>query len=461
MDDNTVISVNNVSKAYRIWQSPGSRLTAPVLESTAGLFPNRSFLHKSLKLRAAHRYRDFWALKDINFEVKRGESVGIIGRNGSGKSTLLQLIAGTLQPSSGSVSVRGRVAALLELGSGFNPDFTGRENVYLNGAVLGLSRSQVDEKFDRIAAFADIGDYIDQPVKTYSSGMQLRLAFAVSINVEADVLIVDEALSVGDVNFQAKCITALRQLQNAGVSFLIVTHGTEVVKSMCQRGVYLKQGRLESNGPAPDVADLYFREMREQLSAEIARSHLPNLLPTRNVTEIAHLNPSEEPPIFSVNERFRQRVATQRSGTGEAEITDVELLDASNQTVQVVTFDQLVRIRIHVRLKQNLEFSGGYHIRDEFNLTLLSSGSFMETQTVLRGRKGDCIILDLSTPLPLRHGRYSLVALIATNYIMNKTAQFVDWVENAVVFEVLPRDPQVLWAPVYLKNEFRVWHVTP
>ncbi len=460
MNERVAISVRNVSKAYRIWKEPNARLTSPALKTLAHLFPSGSRPYASLTGRAESYYRDFYALQGISFEVRRGESVGIIGRNGSGKSTLLQIIAGTLTPTTGSVQVNGRVSALLELGSGFNPEFTGRENVFINGAVLGLSRQEIESRFDAIAAFADIGDYIDQPVKTYSSGMQVRLAFAVSINVDADIIIVDEALSVGDVNFQAKCITALRQLQSRGTTFLIVTHGVDVVKSMCQRGVYLKQGCLASCGPAPEVADHYFREMREQLSAEIARSQLPSHLSTQNVMDLEQQqgNTSER-PVFSDSVHFRTRMAAQRSGTGEAEITDVELLDESGQVVRAVDFNQSVRLRIHLRLNQDLEFNCGYHIRDEFNLTLLSSGSFTETNTVLRGRAGDRVILELSTLLPLRHGRYSILALISTNYIMNKTAQFVDWVEDAVVFEVLPRTPQILWAPVYLKNEIRVWQL--
>lgn len=457
MSDGPVISVQGISKAYRIWESPASRLTAPLMESAATLFPG--VLGQGLKARAGRSYRDFWALKDISFEVKKGESVGIIGRNGSGKSTLLQIIAGTMQPTEGSVKVKGRVAALLELGSGFNPEFTGRENVFLNGAVLGLSRQEVDKRFARIAAFADIGDFIEQPVKTYSSGMMVRLAFAVAINVDAEIVIVDEALSVGDINFQAKCITALRQLQQSGASFLIVTHGAETVKSMCQRGVYLKNGRVEGIGQASDIADFYFREMRQQLSAEIARSQIPNLLPTQHLSEIESTADGEAKPTFSDNPTFKQRMDPYRSGTAEAEITDVEMLDAMGQALRVVAFDQVVRIRIHIRLKQDLEFNCGYHIRDEYNLSLLSSGSFTETQTVMRGSKGDQIILEFSTPLPLRHGRYSVLALISTNYIMNKTAQFVDWVENVVVFEVLPREPQILWAPIYLPNQFRVWRL--
>jgi lipopolysaccharide transport system ATP-binding protein len=455
MSDPVAISVRGVTKAYRTWRSPVSRLTSPFLKSLGDMFPNGSWLRD----RAAKSYDDFWALQDISFDVKKGESVGLIGRNGSGKSTLLQIIAGTLQPTSGTVTITGRVAALLELGSGFNPEFTGRENVYLNGAVLGLTRAEIDGRFDRIAAFADIGEFMDQPVKTYSSGMQVRLAFAVSINVSADIIIVDEALSVGDVNFQAKCVTALRQLQDTGTTFLIVTHGIEVMKSMCQRGVYLRGGKVVAAGNAPAVADLYFREMREQLAAEIARSGIPNLLPTKPAGEIAKPAATDATPEFLRDVEFGKRVNPFRSGTGEARFTAVELLDEEGSGINVVRFDQAVRIRLHVEVLHGCDFHAGYHIRDEFNLSLLSTGSFTETQTVMRGATGDRVILEFALRLPLKHGRYTILALISTNYIYNKTAQFVDWVENAVIFEVMPREPQILWAPFYLKNELKVWHL--
>ena len=212
MSDSLAISVQNVGKAYRLWESPSARLTAPLTERLAGVFPPATALARGLRARAAKRYRDFWALKHISFEVRRGEAVGIIGRNGSGKSTLLQIVAGTLQPTDGSVKVNGRIAALLELGSGFNPDFSGRENVFLNAAVLGLTRAETEARFDQIAAFADIGDFLDQPVKVYSSGMMMRLAFAVSVSLQPDILIVDEALSVGDVFFQQKCFKRIHEL---------------------------------------------------------------------------------------------------------------------------------------------------------------------------------------------------------------------------------------------------------
>lgn len=255
MHDTPVISVQNVSKAYRIWESPASRLTAPLLESAATIFPGA--LGQGLKERAGRSYRDFWALKDINFEVKKGESVGIIGRNGSGKSTLLQIIAGTLQATSGSVQVNGRVAALLELGSGFNGDFTGRENVYLSGAVLGLSRGEVDGKFDQIAAFADIGDFIDQPAKTYSSGMLVRLAFAVQTAVNPEILIIDEALSVGDEAFQRKCFARIETLKQQGTTLLFVSHSASQVIEICDRAMLLSSGQNAGIGQPKEIVHQY------------------------------------------------------------------------------------------------------------------------------------------------------------------------------------------------------------
>ena len=201
-------------------------------------------------------FSEFWALKDVSFEIRKGETVGIIGRNGSGKSTLLQLICGTLTPTNGSIQTNGRIAALLELGSGFNLEFTGRENVYLNAAVLGLSKSEIDERFDDIAAFADIGQFIKQPVKTYSSGMYVRLAFAVIAHVNADILVVDEALSVGDAVFTQKCMRFIRRYQENG-TLIFVSHDTASVQNLCKSGIWLQNGMVEKIGTAKSVSEAY------------------------------------------------------------------------------------------------------------------------------------------------------------------------------------------------------------
>ena len=253
-----IITVDNVSKAYRIWETPSARLRSPLYDAAASVFPKNSPPHRALAGRAARGWRDFYALRDIAFTVRRGEGTGIIGRNGSGKSTLLQLIAGTLAPTTGSLNVDGRVSALLELGSGFNPEFTGRENVFLNGAIFGLSRAEMETKFDEIAGFADIGDFIDQPVKTYSSGMMVRLAFSVGFSVRPDILIIDEALSVGDVFFQQKCFKKLHAMLETGVTLLFVSHDMEAVRNLCEQVVLLDQGRMKYLGAPDETVSRYY-----------------------------------------------------------------------------------------------------------------------------------------------------------------------------------------------------------
>ena len=218
--DSIAISARNLTKSYRIWRDPSDRIMSPLWASLAKGMPGS--LASAFQLKSTAGYHDFFALTDINFEVKRGEAVGIIGRNGAGKSTLLQIIAGTLQASSGSISIKGRVAALLELGAGFNPEFTGRENIFLTGAIIGISKEEMQKRFAEIASFADIGDFIEQPIKTYSSGMLVRLAFAVQTAIEPDILIIDEALSVGDIFFQQKCAKRMRDLQSKGTTLLFV-----------------------------------------------------------------------------------------------------------------------------------------------------------------------------------------------------------------------------------------------
>lgn len=245
--DDVVIRVADLAKCYAIYSRPQDRLKQSLMPRLRG----------ALGQPAKSYYREFWALRDVSFEVRRGETVGIVGRNGAGKSTLLQILCGTLEASAGTVAVHGRVAALLELGSGFSPEFSGRDNVYLNGALLGLSQAEIDERFDEIAAFADIGDFIEQPLKMYSSGMQVRLGFAVAACVEPDILIVDEALAVGDAKFQAKCFRRLKQLMDNGTSILFVSHSTEQITRHCDRAVLLEGGRVDCIGKPKDVCNRY------------------------------------------------------------------------------------------------------------------------------------------------------------------------------------------------------------
>lgn len=269
------IHVENLSKCYQIYDRPRDRLKQflmPQLREIAGFSSKKYF-------------REFWALRNVSFEIKRGESVGIVGRNGSGKSTLLQIICGTLTPTSGIVKVSGRISALLELGSGFNPEFSGRENVYLNGTIHGLSQDQIDEKFDSIAAFADIGEFMDQPVKTYSSGMYARLAFSASMFVDPDILIVDEILAVGDAPFQAKCMRAFHRLRDDGCSIIIVSHDSYMVKNFCERALYLQKGNFVKFGKSASVVDLY--------NLEVENSQIKNINLDSSVEEQQGVTPIE------------------------------------------------------------------------------------------------------------------------------------------------------------------------
>ena len=248
-DQETTISAHSLSKAYLLWDSPRDRLRQPV----------RDRLSRWLHVPHRQYYQQFWALRGIDFDVQRGETLGVIGRNGCGKSTLLQILAGTLTPTEGSHVVLGRISALLELGSGFNPEFTGSENVYLSAAILGLTRAEIEARYQSIVDFADIGEFIDQPVRLYSSGMFVRLAFAVAICVEPDVLIVDEALAVGDVFFVQKCMRFMRRFKQEN-TILFVSHNTDAVLSLCDRALLLEAGEMKALGTAKDVCELYRRE---------------------------------------------------------------------------------------------------------------------------------------------------------------------------------------------------------
>jgi len=251
MSSEIAIKAENLSKCYQIYDQPRDRLKQFMLPR----------LLRSVGLTPKQYYREFWALKDVSFEVKKGETVGIIGHNGSGKSTLLQIICGTLSPTTGNITTHGRIAALLELGSGFNPEFTGRENVYMNASVLGLTKVEIDARFDKIAAFADIGEFIEQPVKAFSSGMYARLAFSIAINVDPEILIVDVALAVGDARFVAKCMRRIKDIQEKGASILFVSHDVGSVRTLCERAIWLDKGEVIEQGNVFPVTGRYTEYM--------------------------------------------------------------------------------------------------------------------------------------------------------------------------------------------------------
>lgn len=291
MSSDIAIKVENLSKCYQIYDTPRDRLKQFVYPKIKqALAPIARFLGKnsplSARLLPRNHYKEFWALKDVSFEVKKGETVGIIGRNGSGKSTLLQMICGTLTPTSGTVQTKGRIAALLELGSGFNPEFTGRENVYMNASILGLTEEEIDARFDDIAAFADIGEFIEQPVKTYSSGMLVRLAFAVAINVQPEILVVDEALSVGDELFQRKCFSRIETIRANGATILFVSHSGGQIVELCDSAVLMDSGEKLAVGIPKQIVARYQKLIYAPLDKQISIRN--------DIIKIGRLQPAED-----------------------------------------------------------------------------------------------------------------------------------------------------------------------
>ena len=436
------IKVSNLSKCYQIYDQPRDRLKQFILPRLRGMLgqPPKQY------------FREFWALRDVSFEVKKGETVGIIGRNGSGKSTLLQMICGTLNPTSGNIQTHGRIAALLELGSGFNPEFTGRENVYMNGAVLGLSREEIDQRYDAIAAFADIGDFIGQPVKTYSSGMMVRLAFAVSIKVDPTLMIVDEALAVGDMNFQAKCMTALTRIQDNGATVVFVSHDVGAVRSLCRQAVYLEHGQIKAIGKAPEIAEQYVRTMREEMSADVrAFSRVSAAIP-KSKPEAAEAAPINESPdvVFKRSDEFDKRVAAHRYGSGGARITYVELVDEEGNPIQVAAFNQEVGIRIYVESQSDREISINFQFRDDKKINIVGCGFAQVGQDTIKSVARQRYVAEYTLRLPLQEGSYSVRAQISEPIIVGQTADFVDVVEDAVVFRMEPWGQSPIWSKVHL-----------
>jgi lipopolysaccharide transport system ATP-binding protein len=335
MSSNVAIKVENIYKSYQIYEKPIDRILQIL-----------SFGKRQL-------YKEFPALKNISFEIKKGETIGIIGRNGSGKSTLLQLICGTLTPTSGQITVNGRVAALLELGAGFNPEFTGKENVYMNAAILGLNKAQTDAIYPAIVEFAEIGDFIHRPVKTYSSGMFTRLAFAVSINVEPDILIIDEALAVGDVKFQAKCFRKFEELKAKNKTILFVTHSTDQIVRHCSSAILLNRGQILQQGEPRSVVnrylDLMFGSQREEIEEEIISEPQQQSISTNNLNkEIA------EKLADHFTDRQGYNKNEYRWGNSGAEITDYLICSEGRTDVNQLTSNTPIDIYLRVKFNQNV-----------------------------------------------------------------------------------------------------------
>lgn len=382
------LRVNNLGKAYKQYPTRWSRLT----EWAVPMFGPK------------HQLK--WVLRDINFYVAAGEAVGIIGINGAGKSTLLKMITGTTQPTTGSVEISGRVAAMLELGMGFHPDFTGRQNVFMAGQLLGFDGEEIAALLPGIEAFAEIGEYIDQPVRVYSSGMQMRLAFSVATAKRPDVLIVDEALSVGDAYFQHKSFDRIREFRQQGTTLLIVSHDKQAIQSICDRAILLNQGRVALEGEPEAVMDYYNALLAEKQNQSVRQVKCEN-----------------------------GRTQT-ISGTGEAVVTTINLLDQHCQAVEVVDVGQRVTLHIEVETKAFIErLVLGYGIKDRLGQVIYGTNTDLKRQPLYNLAAGSKAIFDIAFNINLGPGSYSIqTALVSTDtHLVNN----YEWRDLATVFHVV------------------------
>ena len=433
MMSNIAIKVSHLTKIYKLYDKPSDRLKE-------SLHPLKKKYHN-----------EFYALKDVSFEIKKGETVGIIGKNGAGKSTLLKIITGVLTPTSGHVHVNGRIASLLELGAGFNPEYTGLENIYFQGTLMGYNRIETESKVGAILQFADIGDFVHQPVKTYSSGMFARLAFAIAINVEPDILIVDEALAVGDMNFQAKCMTAMDRIKQGGTTILFVSHDISSVRSLCSRGIYIKNGALFAIGEGSEIADIYMREAR----AEMNKNHVAKIYSERmnNRTSFSESSPQSSltnGEKFIRSEEFNKRVAQHREGTGEARITFVEILDTSNTPIIEAEFNQEIKIKIYLESYTDNKISVNFHILDDKAINIVTCSFLLAGAKLVEVKKGDRLIVEYTLKLPLQHNTYSLNTMITSPIINDVDIRYIDVVHNSYIFKVNKRPGSILWSKVDL-----------
>lgn len=410
MHSDVAISVKNLTKTYRIFGHPGDRIK------------------QALTLGRMRFHREFTALEDVSFEIKKGETIGIIGRNGSGKSTLLQLICGILKPTSGSVEINGRISALLELGAGFNPEFTGRENVYFQGAVIGVPKEDMKARFHEIAAFAEIGEFMDQPVRTYSSGMYLRLAFAVAVHVDPDILVIDEALAVGDAFFQKRCYARIKQMQERGVTVILVSHDHELVRTLTSRALLLAQGTALFWGKTSEASHRYRKVLFESEALRVAKEES---ITTR-------------PPVSAAKDRDGEY------GIGGAEVVGLRMLDSDGEPCSVFHPGERMNFEVTVSLETALDhLNVSTVIRTLQGWKIYSWGTLNQDISIWAGRdqgeifwdksfrSGEKIVVTLALECNLGAGTYEVQAFVSRELDRHYGAQQVlHWRDEIGSFRV-------------------------
>lgn len=424
MSSDIAVSVEDVSKRYDLYVKPSDQLKQYLLPR----------LRRAVGMQSRTYFHEFWALRNVSLEVRKGEPFGIVGRNGSGKSTLLQIITGVLTPTSGVVRTEGRVAALLELGSGFNPEFTGRENVFLNAALLGFSREEVERRFDAIAAFADIGEHLEQPLKTYSSGMVVRLAVAVQTQVEPDILVIDEALAVGDALFQKRCYRQINRLLDNGCALLFVSHEQEVVRSLTRRAVFLKDGQVQASGPSADVVFAY----REYLQKEEEAAFQASRSAAGGVVQAA-----PAPNSF---------------GNFDVQIVSVQVLDASGTPTESLRVGEEMRIAVHCVSNVDTEnLNIAFRIRTKEGIKVITWGTLNEDMPLFahapeqtfwsrRFRAGEQFTVEFSGTCRLAGNFYEVEAVVAREYDQfYREQRILHWIDEAAHFSVSLREREYVF----------------
>ena len=420
MSSDPAISLTNVSKCFQIYDRPRDRLVQMLTRGRKGAC------------------REFWALKNVSFEIAKGETVGILGRNGSGKSTLLQIICGTMNPTGGEIKVNGRVAALLELGSGFSPEFTGRENVRLYASLLGLSDREIDERFDSIADFAGINEFIEQPIKTYSSGMVVRLAFAVVAHVDADVLVVDEALSVGDVFFQQKCMRFLRDFQKGGGTIIFVSHDTAAVIGLCERAILLYDDR--ERAPLIGAAEHVCKRYLEELYSDPGRGKIVSILGEETQNDCLRspsVHYSKDKEIGTIYSVSGFNASSESFGAGKARITDAGFYDETGTRVNTLNGGELVHFRIEVESTDRIAFPAfGFMLKNSLGEYMYTEGTdlFFRSHQITLDR-GDRTTATFVMRMPhLACGQYSMNVAFAEGIGHDHVQHH--WVHDAIQLEV-------------------------
>ena len=423
VENDIAIRVEGLSKVYKIYDTPLDRM--------------KEALHPFHKRYSS----DFYALQDVSFTLKRGETMGFVGKNGAGKSTLLKILTGVLTPTCGTVEVNGRVASLLELGAGFNPEMTGIENIYMNGTIMGCSRTEMDERLQDIVDFADIGDFIHQPVKMYSSGMFARLAFAVNAFVEPDILIVDEALSVGDVFFQTKCMDRMKQMMDRGVTVLFVSHDSFAIKNLCSRAILLDHGHLLMDATSSEVIEEY---RRLQLEARQTILKAAPVEPAPIEAEPGEAVSQAAPPVQGNEDNavFLHNAAYQRIQNGRLGFSNVQLLDQAEKPVEGVIYGQEVILRMVVEICDPAPVLGtGYHIRNKDGVDVVYSDLQLDDALIYDVKKGERYVIDYHFQMNLREGQYNLACVASVPIdLAARKVECCDFVPCAVQFTVGTND---------------------